>query len=47
MVFGVEGDASFIDIAAETPAVGSFKERWTSSIRGRLGYTWLRITWPI
>ena len=37
-VFGVEGDGSVIDITADTPAIGSFTERWTTSLRGRLGY---------
>jgi outer membrane immunogenic protein len=38
LVFGLEGDFSAFDIHADTPAVGSFNERWTSSLRGRLGY---------
>lgn len=37
-VFGAEGDASLIDVRASSNTVGSFKERWTSSLRGRFGY---------
>ena len=37
-VFGAEGDFSLIDITANTATIGSFTERWTSSVRGRLGY---------
>ena len=39
VVLGVEGDISAIDIHADTATIGDFKEKWTSSIRGRLGYT--------
>lgn len=39
MVLGIEGDISAVDIHASTPAIGSFREDWTSTIRARLGYT--------
>ena len=38
MVLGLEGDISAIDIHASTPAIGSFKENWTSTVRARVGY---------
>jgi outer membrane immunogenic protein len=37
-VIGIEGDISAIDIHATTPAIGSFSEDWTSTLRVRFGY---------
>lgn len=37
-VYGVEGDFSIMGIEAKTAGLGSFKERYMMTVRGRFGY---------
>ena len=38
---GIEGDISAIDVSASTAPL-AFEEKWMSTLRGRIGYTWDR-----